>query len=225
MHPLAARSHRSPDVTIVTDVTSVWSKGPSFDRRRERPDLLDSPCTAPCVEEVTMRDHEGTELDEIDETPASTPDRLTRRQAAERLGFSISKIRTMEGNELHPIVENGVNYFAVAEVDALAQRTPAKPKSALPDGQLAARVFRLLDAGKNLREIVIELEEEPDRIRALYREWSVPDFAEGERQRLRRERQEEQRRESEAWERSAERSAREWEKQMAAAVASAFDKK
>jgi hypothetical protein len=172
-----------------------------------------------------MHDDEVTEADETDEAPPHNPDRLTRRQAAERLGVSISKIRSMEGKELHPIVENGVNYFAAADVDALAQRTHSKPKSALTDGQLAARVFRLLDGGKNLREIVTELEEPPERIRALYREWSVPDFAEGERQRLRRERQEEQRRESEAWERSAERSAREWEKQMSAALAGAFDKK
>jgi hypothetical protein len=169
--------------------------------------------------------HDATELDDADASQTPAPDRLTRKQAAERLGVSISKIRTMEGRELHPIVENGVNYFTTSEVDALVRGAPAKPKSTLSDGQMAARVFRLLDAGKNLREIVTELEEPPDRIRALYREWSVPDFAEGERQRRRREREEEQRRESEAWERSAERSAREWEKQMSAALASAYDKK
>jgi len=65
---------------------------------------------------------------------------------------------------------------------------------------------------------VTELEESPDRIRALYREWSVPDFAEGERQRQRREREDAQRRELEEYERSAERSAREWERQMRAAL-------
>jgi hypothetical protein len=169
--------------------------------------------------------HEAAERDDADASPTPTPDRLTRKQAAERLGYSISKVRTMEGKELHPVVENGVNYFSTSEVDALVRGAPAKPKSALSEGQMAARVFHLLDAGKNLREIVTELEEPPERIRALYREWSVPDFAEGERQRVRREREEEQRRESEAWERSAERSAREWEKQMSAALASAYDKR
>lgn len=172
-------------------------------------------------------DDETLEPDETDSAPTSSPDRLTRKQVAQRLGVSLSKVRTMEGKELHPTRENGVNYFAVAEIDALsrADAAPVKTKGGLTDGQLAARVFRLLDAGKNLREIVTELEEPPERIRGLYREWSVPDFVEGERQRIRRQREEEQRRQAEAWERSAERNAREWEKQMTAAMASAFDKK
>jgi hypothetical protein len=133
----------------------------------------------------------------------------------------------MEGKELHPVRESGVNYFAAAEVEALvrAGAAPNRPKGVLTEGQLAARVFHLLDAGKNLREIVTELEESPDRIRALYREWAVPDLAEGERQRQRREREEEQRRQADAWERSAERSARDWERQMTAAIAGALDKK
>jgi hypothetical protein len=167
-----------------------------------------------------MQDDEATETEDTDADQGSErqSDRLTRKQVADRLGVSISKVRTMEGKELHPIVEDGVNYFTPAEVDALSRRAPAKAKSTLSDGQLAARVFRLLDAGKNLRDIVTELEEPPERIRALYREWSVPDFVEGERQRVRRQREEEQRRQAEAWERSAERSAREWERQMRAAV-------
>ena len=162
-----------------------------------------------------------------DASSGAGADRLTRKQVAERLGVSHSKVRTMEGKELHPVRENGVNYFDAAEVEALARAgaAPTRSKAELTDGQLAARVFRLLDAGKNLREIVTELEESPDRIRALYREWAVPDFAEGERQRQRREREEDQRRQAEAWERSAERSSREWEKQMTAAMASAFDKR
>jgi hypothetical protein len=174
-----------------------------------------------------MQDDEVPETDDADADPgpADGSQRLTRKQVAERLGVSISKVRTMEGKDLHPTVENGVNYFAPTEIDALTLHAPAKPKSGLTDGQLAARVFRLLDAGKNLREIVTELEEPPERVRDLYREWSVPDFAEGERQRLRRAREEEQRRQAESWERSAERSAREWEIQMSAAIASAFDKK
>ncbi len=165
--------------------------------------------------------------DDAETVPARTPERMTRKEAAERLGVSLSKVRTMEGKELHPIRENGVNYFARAEVEALVRvgAAPSRPKGVLAEGQLAARVFVLLDAGKNLRQIVTELEVPPDRVRALYREWSVPDFAEGERQRMRREKEEEQRRQAESWERSAERSAREWERQMTAAIASAFDKK
>ncbi len=167
-----------------------------------------------------MQDDDAPEPEDTDvgQDPAEPSDRLTRKQVADRLRVSISKVRTMEGKQLHPIVEEGVNYFTVAEVDALLRRAPAKAKAAMSDGQLAARVFRLLDAGKNLRDIVTELEEPPERVRAFYREWSVPDFAEGERQRVRRQREDEQRRQAEAWERSAERSAREWEKQMRAAM-------
>jgi hypothetical protein len=170
------------------------------------------------MKEVPMQDDDENEPTSGAKTAGQVTGRLTRKQVAQRLGVSISKVRTMEGSELHPTREDGVNYFAPGEVEALARDAPAKPKIELAHGQLAARVFRLLDAGKNLREIVTELEESPDRIRALYREWSVPDFAEGERQRQRREREEAQRRELEEYERSAERSAREWERQMRAAL-------
>jgi hypothetical protein len=57
----------------------------------------------------------------------------------------------------------------------------------MTSGQLAARVFRMIDAGKDLREIVVELEQPPPVVRALYREW-LDDFAAGEARRIQVER-------------------------------------
>jgi hypothetical protein len=130
---------------------------------------------------------------------------------------SISTVRSLEGRQLHPIVEGGVHYFDPGEVEALAAANSARKRSGRnPDpGQVAAAVFHLLDAGTNLREIVEELALEPERVRALYREWRVPDLEEGERQRQRRETEAAEQRELAAMERLADRQAREHERQMA----------
>lgn len=145
------------------------------------------------------------------------PGRLTRSKVAARLGVSISTVRPLEGNQLHPVIESGIHYFESSEVEALAvAKSPRRPSGHDSDaGRIAAAVFRLLDAGKNLREVVEELEIEPDRVRALYREWRVPDLEEGERQRRRREEEAAEQRELAAMERLADRQAREHERQMA----------
>jgi len=112
--------------------------------------------------------------------------KLTRAQAAERLGVSISKVRSLEDKTLHPEVIDGVHYFARDEVDAIACSMPASTRGRrrLDEGQIAARVFRLIDNGKEVREIVEELEVTPQLVRALYREWSM-DFLSGEEERSR----------------------------------------
>jgi len=46
-----------------------------------------------------------------------TRGRLTRKQLADRLGVSVSKVRTMEGKSLNPIKIEGVHYFERSEVD------------------------------------------------------------------------------------------------------------
>ena len=53
---------------------------------------------------------------------------------------------------------------------------------------MAAAVFKLIDNGKELREIVIELEQPPSVVRTLDREW-LDDFDAGQ-QRLRQAKQE-----------------------------------
>ena len=116
------------------------------------------------------------------EPEGRTKGRLTRSQVATRLGVSISKVRTMEGKVLHPNKIDGVNYFAPSEVEAVAKSQGKKATAGLTDGQISAKVFDMIDHGKELREIVIELEIPPAVVRAFYREW-LDDFDEGEKRR------------------------------------------
>jgi hypothetical protein len=85
-------------------------------------------------------------------------------------------------------MRNRVRLYALAEVEALARpgRRPspwiASPPKARPtgaktatrrtDGQEAAYVFRLLDQGLSLREIVTRAHVPPHRVRELHREWA-----------------------------------------------------
>ena len=87
--------------------------------------------------------------------------RLTRKQVADRLGVSVSKVRTMEGKSLNPIKIEGVHYFERSDVDAAALSMGRKGAAHMTDGEVAAAVFKLIDNGKELREIVIELEQPP----------------------------------------------------------------
>ncbi|MES1158245.1 MAG: hypothetical protein ABUL67_04000, partial [Haliangium ochraceum] len=89
----------------------------------------------------------------------------------------------MEGKSLNPTKVDGVHYFDRSEVDAAALSMGRKGAAHMTEGEVAAAVFKLIDNGKELREIVIELEQPPSVVRALYREW-LDDFDAGE-QRLR----------------------------------------
>ncbi len=101
---------------------------------------------------------------------------LTRAQVAAELGYrSIFPIRRMEGQTLHPVREARGWVFDPAEVAALkATRMAQAPGGApLPEGRLAARVFYLFDHGRELREIVQELEVAPSIVRDLWHEWLI----------------------------------------------------
>jgi hypothetical protein len=147
--------------------------------------------------------------------PPLPPPRLTRTAVARRLGCSVSKVRTLEGKALHPLVEGGVHTFAAAQVEALAATIPRRARAGdRGAGAQAAAVFRLFDAGKDLRVVVEELGVEPEQVRALYRQWRVPDLEEGERQRQRAERAAAEERELERASRLSDKQAREHERQM-----------
>jgi hypothetical protein len=99
---------------------------------------------------------------------------LTRRQAARRLGLSMSTVRRMEGGELHPIVdERGVRYFEATEIQAVFVRVRRTRKldSERADGALAAAAFALFQAGADVVAVVKELREAPERIEALFDHW------------------------------------------------------
>jgi hypothetical protein len=150
-------------------------------------------------------------------TPPELRGKRTRAQAAARLGVSVSKVRTMEGTTLHPVVINGVHYFTADELDEVACCIPASSRARrrLDDGQIAARVFRLIDNGKELREIVEELEVTPQHVRTLYREWKT-DFLSGEEDRLRAEQDAVEERHLRQMEKDADRQSRDLDRMMRA---------
>jgi hypothetical protein len=134
---------------------------------------------------------------------APSKDRMTRTQVAERLGVSVSKVRTMEGHALHPKKVDGVNLFDTAEVEAVAKSQGKRPTSTMTEGQIAAAVFDLIDHGKELREIVIALEQPPALVRALYDEW-MDDFNDGRARRTKAEQDEKAEREQREHDRRAD---------------------
>jgi hypothetical protein len=95
---------------------------------------------------------------------------LSRRQVAEILGISLSTVRRLEGQELHPVVRDGVNYFVPSEVEAISRSLALGPRS---DGRLAAQIFVLLEQGLDLREIVVRAQVSPVQVRELYEEWCL----------------------------------------------------
>jgi hypothetical protein len=112
---------------------------------------------------------------------------LTKHQAAARLRKPATEIgRLADRGYLHPILRNGNRLFALSEVEAFARPgrrpspwlvSPSKTRSAKvsagrpTEGREAAAVFRLIDQGLSLREIVMRAHVPPHRVRALYREW------------------------------------------------------
>jgi hypothetical protein len=107
---------------------------------------------------------------------------LTRAQVAQRLGISVSSVRRLEWDRLHPEVDDlGVHRFSREEVDALGpvrRRAPAathppERREGARKGRLAAKVFRLFARNLGLPQIVVLTKQPPDVIRALYHEWST----------------------------------------------------
>lgn len=147
--------------------------------------------------------------------PPDLRGKLTRSQVAARLGVSVSKVRTMAGTMLHPDVIDGVHYFANGDVDALAQSLPVSKRSRgrLDEGQIASRVFYLIEHGKELTEIVQELEVPPQLVRTLYHEWKT-DLMDGEEERRRAAEQAVEERQVRQLERDADRQSRDLDRMM-----------
>ena len=131
---------------------------------------------------------------------------LTRVQVAAELGYrSIFPIRKMEGQELHPVREARGWLFDPEEVAALkAKRPVSKSAPLLPEGRLAARIFYLFDHGRELREIVQELEVPPSVVRELWHEWLIG-LEDGELERRKNDDRERRQRAQEAEMRELER--------------------
>jgi hypothetical protein len=85
-----------------------------------------------------MQDEQNETAPDSSEQAAQpqTETRLTRKRVADQLGVSIFKVRSMEGNELHPKVVGGVHYFDPEEVAALAWSVGAvAPRCSRPTGR------------------------------------------------------------------------------------------
>jgi hypothetical protein len=131
---------------------------------------------------------------------------LTRAQVAAELGYrSIFPIRKMEGQALHPVRTARGWLFEPEEVAALKLKRPIGNTAApMSEGRLAARVFHLFDTGRELREIVEELEVAPTIVRDLWHEWLV-DLEEGEQNRRKTAQEDRRRRAEESQLRELER--------------------
>ena len=131
---------------------------------------------------------------------------ITRAQVAAELGYrSIFPVRKMEGQQLHPVRASRGWLFDPAEVAAIKAKRPLGEASApTSDGRIAGRVFRMFDSGRELREIVEELELAPGVVRELWHEW-LTDLDEGEANRRKTVLDERRRRTEEDQKREVER--------------------
>ncbi len=110
-----------------------------------------------------------------------TQTRLSRADAAARLGVSVATVRRYEGSLLHPTVDStGTHWFSAKEVTALAasranqaldrgQIRNTKPApEARTRGEIAALVFERFEQRQSHAEIVIGLRVEPEVVVELF---------------------------------------------------------
>jgi hypothetical protein len=105
---------------------------------------------------------------------------VTRGEASKILGIGYNTVKRWEGTKLHPTIDaQGIRWFREEEVRALARRLRAsegsedvEDPSRRYDGETARRVFRMLDDGKLIADVVIELGLHPSVAREIAREWS-----------------------------------------------------
>jgi excisionase family DNA binding protein len=105
---------------------------------------------------------------------------ITRREAAERLRVDERTVRRWEQAgklRAHRDADGGVRY-AVSDIDQLAREHSGdapcgvdEPERDLDPGELAAKVFALLNSGKDPREVVVELRLPPKQVQVLHAEW------------------------------------------------------
>jgi hypothetical protein len=97
---------------------------------------------------------------------------LTRAEAAALLRCSISSVRRLEGEALHPIVgADGVHRFDPAELARVASHRSSRSVDGSKEGERDARVFEALEEGKGLREIVTTFRLPADLVSRLHASW------------------------------------------------------
>ena len=121
------------------------------------------------MSEDTEQSHSDTESKE---SPSPRSVLLTRAEAAALLHCSISSIRRLEGDTLHPVVGlDGVHRFDPVDLVRVASERSAITVDASKEGERDARVFEALEDGKRLREIVTTMRLPVDLATKLHAAW------------------------------------------------------
>jgi hypothetical protein len=114
-------------------------------------------------------------------------EKISRKQVAYRLKCSLTQVQAFENKgKLHPVRERPDGrsriWYSPDEVEKLAKEyRPTRPRADRVDlkllgnlrGKMAARVFQMLDEGKDFREIVIACELDPLIVRQFWDEWQM----------------------------------------------------
>lgn len=142
-------------VTNASEIASTGKPG-ARDAGRQRPDPAPSPPAA------------GAGVRPGSPSPAL----LTRADVAALLHCSISSVRRLEGDVLHPIVgADGVHRFDPTELARVASHRSSRSVDGSKEGERDARVFEALEEGKGLREIVTTLRLPADLVSRLHASW------------------------------------------------------
>jgi hypothetical protein len=99
--------------------------------------------------------------------------RVTRREAAEILKTSYDNVRRLQRIKQLATTKHdreGTVTYDRREVESLAKKRGLEVK---PSGELAARVFAMFKVRKRLEDIVIETQQEPDTILALWQRYQA----------------------------------------------------
>ena len=97
---------------------------------------------------------------------------LTRGAVANIFGCSLSSVRRMEGEVLHPTLDaDGVHRFSLLEVLQVQKQRSAKVGGATKDGERDARAFDIFCAGGGIRDVVVRLRIAADLGERLYDQW------------------------------------------------------
>lgn len=104
--------------------------------------------------------------------PTENDTMLTRSDVASIFGCSLSSVRRMEGEVLHPTLDaKGVHCFSLLEVLQVQKKRSAQVGGATKDGDRDARAFEVFNAGGEIRDVVAQLRVTADLAERLYNQW------------------------------------------------------
>jgi hypothetical protein len=144
---------------------------------------------------------------------------LTRAEAAKRLGRHESWVRRREGKELHPTLVNGVNRFALSDLDALAAKLEAERRAFEASETATIEIHRMFDLHLRapmtwcVETIAEKAGVHPRVVRSMFAKWADEFLSEVPRLLSRRELQAIERREEQQDQREHEERMAQWERE------------